>query len=63
MEFLEWKLHPVTKEIFAQLLERTNDMKEGLALSAGIDSVEDARKSGYISAVYDMIKADYEGTE
>lgn len=53
-EFLDWKQHPITKRVFAGLQEQEQSMAEQLVSSAGIDSLEDRFKSGYIAALRDV---------
>lgn len=64
-EFLDWKQHPITKRVFAGLQEQENLIAEELVASAGIDSLEDRFKSGYIAALRDVYLVrleDEEGT-
>jgi len=53
-EFLDWKQHPITKRVFAGLQEQEGMMAEQLVSAAGIDSLEDRYKSGYIAALRDV---------
>ena len=53
-EFLDWKQHPITKRVFAGLQEQEASMAEQLVSSAGVDSLEDRFKSGYIAALRDV---------
>lgn len=53
-EFLDWKQHPITKRVFAGLQEQEQSMAEQLVSSAGVDSLEDRFKSGYIAALRDV---------
>lgn len=51
----EWKNHPVSEWILKEFQNRAELMIEELRFSAGRDPVEDARKSGYLMAVADLI--------
>lgn len=53
-EFLDWKQHPITKRVFAGLLEQEQSITEQLITSAGVDPAEDRFKSGYIAALRDV---------
>jgi hypothetical protein len=59
-DFTEWKAHPVTKLVFQHLQERSNAVKEVLADSAGIDSLQDRFHSGYIAAVKDILLVQFD---
>lgn len=54
-EFSDWKRHPVTEFIHAVISDRIEQGKEELALSAGRDPIEDARKSGKLMAYSDFL--------
>ena len=64
-EFLDWKQHPITKRVFAGLQEQEAEVSEQLITSAGIDSLEDRFKSGYIAALRDvyLIRLEDEGDD
>jgi hypothetical protein len=62
-EFLDWKSHPVTKKVFSGLREQEINMMEVLGTSAGLDSVEDRYKAGYIAAIRDFYLIRLEDTE
>jgi hypothetical protein len=53
-DFLDWKQHPVTKEIFSLLRQQEENIKEQLATSAGLDPAEDRYRAGYIAAYRDI---------
>ncbi len=50
----DWKQHPVTKQVFASLQEREEQIKETLVISAGIDSGQDREYVGYVKALKDI---------
>lgn len=62
-EFADWKSHPITKRVFEGLREQENLMKEMLAESAGIDSLEDRYRAGYIAALRDVFLVRLEDEE
>lgn len=62
-DFVVWKTHPITKQVFAALREREADVLEALATSAGKDSVLDSFRSGYIAAVRDVVLTTLEDEE
>lgn len=61
-EFTDWKRHPVTQQVFAQLESRVAEITEELVFNAGKDSVADAERSGLIKAYRDLLLIDYEET-
>jgi len=62
-EFLEWKAHPITKKVFEGIHIRIYDLQVELGATAGIDSIEDSRRSGAIRALYDVLETDFEDAE
>ncbi len=58
-EFIDWKGHPVTKEVFRILSGRIQDMYEMLGSSAGLDPGQDREFVGAIKAYKDMITIEY----
>ena len=63
-DFIDWKLYPITKTFFIAISNRIEGLKEELAQSAGIDPVADARRSGAIVALRDILDTDwFEETE
>ena len=58
-EFMEWKSHPVTKQVFQALQQKEAVIKDQLALSAGQDPGVDRYLSGYIASCRDMYLMDY----
>lgn len=62
-EFIEWKSLNATKEVFKAIKERQDALKDELAYSAGVDSVNDSRRVGAIQAYQDLFDITYEGLE
>jgi hypothetical protein len=62
-EFVDWKGHPVTQEIFRQLQRRIVDLQDMLGESAGVDPRQDAVYVGAIKAYKDLITIDYDVEE
>ncbi len=62
-EFTEWKSHPVTKQVFQQLMANENEIKERLVLTAGEMPSMDRFLSGYIAALRDFYLIDFGGEE
>lgn len=62
-DFIDWKRHPVTQEVFSQLAQRVKYIHEILGESAGSDPAQDRVYVGYIKAYNDMLQAEYEQTE
>ena len=63
-DFIDWRSHPVTKEVFASLVERIHQLQEELGGSAGSDVRQDAMKVGAIQACRDILEmtVDEEGS-
>lgn len=60
-DFIDWKRHPVTQQVFSQLDQRVNDLKEEIVGSAlDGDPRTQAYRAGAIGAYNDMLKIDYE---
>jgi hypothetical protein len=57
-EFMEWKSHPVTKQVFQELAHKEEDCKNILSVSAGINATEDRFFCGYIAALRDFYLID-----
>lgn len=58
MTLSEWKSLPITQAIMRELTNRVANLKDELGKSAGIDPVEDRRKSGVICAWEDVLNID-----
>jgi hypothetical protein len=62
-DFKDWKASPQTKEIFNLVAERIYNLQVELGLSAGADSILDAKRSGAIQALTDLLTIDHEETQ
>ena len=58
-EYVDWKGHPVTLEVFRQIQRRINDLQEMLGESAGADPRQDAVFVGAIKAYKDLVTIDF----
>lgn len=56
----EWKGHPVTEWMFKELSQRAQALTELLMTEAGRNPTEDARISGRILEIREIINLDYE---
>lgn len=56
----EWKQHPVTQWLFRELGIRSQALTETLRTEAGRNPVEDARNSGRILEIQDLLNIDFE---
>lgn len=54
-DWLEWKSQPVTQDFYEACLERIEEAKELLAVSAGIDPDQDNLVRGIIKAYREML--------
>ena len=59
-EFVEWKSSPTTKEFFDSVHERVYVLQVELGYTAGNDPVQDAKRSGAIQALTDMLNIDFD---
>lgn len=55
-DFNNWIVDPVTKAYKIAIAENIGRVKEVLATSAGLDSVEDNFRRGYITALQDALE-------
>lgn len=63
-DFVDWKNHPVTQQVFSQLAERASQLNEELIFQvASLPQAEMAEKAGYIKAVRDLVNVEYEGED
>jgi len=63
-DFIDWKRHTVTQEVFSQLEGRINQLTEELiAQTAYMSQSEMAEKAGAIKAFRDMIQIEFEGED
>lgn len=59
-DFIDWKSHPVTKQVFQNLQERADALKEILGEAAGLNPLQDRYHAGYIAAVNDILLAQFQ---
>ena len=62
-DFIDWKSHPVTKEVFASIYERIRQLQEELGNTAGSDVRQDSLKVGAIQACRDILELNVEDME
>jgi hypothetical protein len=63
-DFIDWKRHSVTQEVFSQLEGRINQLTEELiSQTAYMSQSEMAEKAGAIKAFRDMIQIEFEGED
>jgi hypothetical protein len=62
-EFNDWKANPITKQFFTSIANRIYDIQVDLGTKAGLEPIEDARKSGAIIALSDILDTQYEDTK
>lgn len=62
-DFIDWKSHPVTKEVFSLIAERIQQLQEELGGSAGESVRQDAIKVGAIQANRDILELSIDGSE
>ncbi len=56
----EWLRHPITEWMFKELNVRQTALTETLRQEAGQNPVEDARKSGRILEIQEILNIDFE---
>ncbi len=61
-EFADWKRHPVTQQIYAQLQERIDYYIECLVDNAGKNPIQDVEYSTAIRAYRDIFSIQHEET-
>lgn len=59
-DFVDWKHHPVTEEVFRKLQTRVKEVQELLGMSAGLDSLQDRMYVGALNAYRDILEIEYE---
>lgn len=62
-EFYDWKKHPVSQIVLAQVEDRIQELYEMLGESAGQNSIQDSQYVGAIKAYKDILNIDYEEGE
>lgn len=58
-DFLEWKSHPMTKKVFEALQAQEAEIKDRVALEAGLDPLQDRFHAGYMAAYRDFYLIDF----
>jgi hypothetical protein len=58
-DFLAWKNHAITMAMYEAVIERIEDAKESLVLSAGNDSLQDRFTSGMIRAFREVLALEF----
>lgn len=58
-DFNDWKSQPITKAFFLAIENKIEGLKEELAYQGGESSFLDARKSGAIIALRDVLDLDW----
>jgi len=59
-DFVDWKHHPVTEEVFRKLQTRIKEVQDLLGTSAGLDPLQDRMYVGAINAYRDILEIEYE---
>lgn len=59
-DFVEWKSNPTTKAFFDSVQERIYVLQVELGYVAGNDPIQDAKRSGAIQALTDMLHIDFD---
>jgi hypothetical protein len=60
-DFIDWKRHPVTQQVFSQIAERVEQIKEELmGQAAHVPQLELAEKAGAAKAFKHILDIDYE---
>lgn len=59
-EFIDWKQHPVTQNVFSQLTARVQNIQEILGQSAGTNPAQDREFVGAVKAYNDILNMDFE---
>ena len=59
-DFLDWKSHPITKEVFAQISSNIYGLQVELGGTAGADVRADGMKVGAIQALQDIQDIDFD---
>lgn len=57
-DFLDWKNNGITHQFFQAILDRIQDLKDGLAGSAGQDSSQDRYVCGMIRAFGEVLNVE-----
>ena len=57
-EVAEWRSFSVTKEVFAVLQDRVEQLEYELSITAGLDPLEDRFKCGALAAYKDVLQVE-----
>lgn len=58
-DFIDWKSSPITKAFFSSVTYRIEELKEELSHIAGSDPLSDAKRTGAIRALRDVLETDW----
>jgi hypothetical protein len=59
-DFIDWKRHPVTQEVFSQLRSRVDELKDRLVGKAAASAPEATHLAGIIEGFQFLLNIDYE---
>ena len=62
-EIIDWKAHPITREVFVMIKERIRSIQDDLGVSAGLDPLQDRFKVGALAAYSDFYFLDTDSLE
>lgn len=63
-DFVDWKRHPVTQQVFSQLAERVRFFTDEIVeQTAYMSQSEMAEKAGAVKAIRDILNIEYEGED
>ena len=55
-EYSDWKMHPVTKQLYEDMSLRINEFRDMLETSAGLDSIEDSTIRGVLAGFREVLE-------
>lgn len=58
-DFVDWKRHPISQAFFISITNLIQEGKDELGGTAGADPIADARKSGKIIALTDVLNTEF----
>lgn len=60
-DFIDWKRHPVTQQVFSQIQDRIEQIKEQLVMQAGyVDQKLLAERAGMAQAFQFLLNIEYD---
>lgn len=62
-DFIDWKRHPITQEVFLAIQQRIEGLKEELSYGAGENPQTDLVKRGAIQALRDILEMEMESSK